>query len=167
MRLPIQTGSDNVILRTKSKEVKKIDKVIIRLIRNMRITLEAENGLGLAAPQVGFNLRLILARLNHGTEQEMVVPMINPELTSLSTEKRLRDEGCLSIPAQFDKVIRYDEVIVKFLDQKGKNQVLKLKGLNAQILQHEVDHINGILYIDHLRNDEIHQKSELSKEQEL
>lgn len=150
-RLPIQTGTEDKILRTQSKEIKKVDKAILQLIDDMHDTLEAEHGLGVAAPQVGFNIRLALARLNHGTPHEVVITMINPEITFLSPEFAEMEEGCLSIPGVFGPCRRSNEVVVRFFDVKGKKQTLRLTDLNARIIQHEVDHLNGMLYVDRLR----------------
>lgn len=152
-RLPITTGVKNPILRAVSPKVKKVDKALLKLIHQMYDTLIDEEGLGIAAPQVGVNLHMALARLNYGTPNEVVMTLINPEILSLSGDMIEADEGCLSIPKIFYPTKRYCEVTVAFSDEKGKKYTLHLKDLNARVIQHEVDHLNGILYVDHLDPD--------------
>ena len=106
------------------------------------------DGLGIAAPQVGINVRIYIARLNFGTAQEMNVPMINAEFLSMSEEKEKHEEGCLSIPGKFGIVERSSAVTIRYMDQRGALQTLNLSGLNARIMQHETDHLNGTLIAD-------------------
>lgn len=146
--LKLQTGTQNQILRTISKPVKKIDKALVKFIEDMKETMDKENGIGLAAPQVGQNIRVIVAKFNHGTKQEINIGMINPEIISSSAEMEIDEEGCLSVPKKFDKVARSKSVVMKYLDVKGKEVMLKLTGLPARIIQHEIDHIDGILFVD-------------------
>lgn len=110
--------------------------------------LKKEAGLGLAAPQVGQNLRLVLVRLNFETPNELILALINPEIISFSKEIVLGEEGCLSLPKMWGQVLRSCEITVKFQNLKGKSQTLKFTNLNARIIQHEVDHLDGILFID-------------------
>ncbi len=152
--LKMERGKDNKILRAVSAKVKKIDRKLVQFIEDMKETMEKEKGVGLAAPQVGVNLRVVVCKFNHGTSHELIIGMINPEISSLSKDFMLDDEGCLSLPKQFDGIARHFALTVKFLDVKGREQVLKLNELNARIVQHEVDHINGKLYIDHLNDAE-------------
>jgi len=146
--LKIQTGTYNKILRMRSERVGKIDKQIKKLIDNMIDTLLEEQGLGLAAPQVGKDIRIILARLNYDTPQEMVKPLINPEIIFSSKETVIAEEGCLSLPAIYKLVERFKKIRVRFEDARGGSQMLELEDLNARIIQHEVDHLNGVLFID-------------------
>ncbi len=146
--MKIETGSDNQILRTKSQPIKKVDKKLGKFFDEMQETMHKANGIGLAGPQAGVNDRIAVCYFNHGTDHELIVDMINPEIISHSDKMITEEEGCLSIPGKFDKVARYDSVTVKYLDRKGKEQILKLTGLNARIVQHEVDHLDGKLYID-------------------
>lgn len=147
--LPIETGSDNTILRTVSKPVKKFNKKkLSRFFADMEETMHDANGVGIAAPQVGVNDRAVVCYFNHGTDHELIVNMINPVILDRSDEMIVEDEGCLSIPGKFDQVARHKEVTVKFQDMKGNEHVLKLIGYNARIAQHEVDHLDGKLYID-------------------
>jgi len=154
-KLNIQTGTENKILRTRSERITKVDKKIKKLIDNMVETLLAEQGLGLAAPQVGENVRLILARLNYDTTEEMVKPLINPEIIFSSKETVIAEEGCLSLPECYKPVERFKRIRVKFEDARGNNQMLELEDLNARIVQHEVDHLNGVLFIDRVTEESL------------
>jgi peptide deformylase len=147
-KLALITGKDNEILRAKSALVQKIDKKTKKFTDNMIETLNKENGLGLAAPQVGKNIRIIVARLNYDTSEEMIIPMINPEIIYRSKETVTGEEGCLSLPGLYDKVERHKQIRVKFTDIKDNAQILELDDLNARIIQHETDHLNGVLFID-------------------
>lgn len=143
----IQTGLKNPILRTRSVEVEKITPEVKKLIRDMYDTLHLD-GIGLAAPQVGENLRIVLVTMNPQTKKEKTHTMINPVITYFSEEKEISEEGCLSLPDYFAKVERSREVIVQFKDEKWKTQIMRLNALNARIIQHEVDHIDAILFAD-------------------
>lgn len=149
--LNLETGVDNQILRTVSKPVSKVDKDLLKFVEKMKMAMEAEKGIGLAAPQVGKNIRVIIVRLDAESKKFHDIGMINPEIIFFSEEKVLGQEGCLSIPGFFDEVERSKEVIVKFLDVKGKEQVLRLENLDARVVQHEVDHLDGILFVDRLQ----------------
>lgn len=151
--LKIVTGVNDKILRLQSKPVKKIDKQVKKLIVDMIDTLKAADGLGIAAPQVGINLRIFIARLNYDTPHEMMVPMINAELFDLSEETDGHEEGCLSMPNKFGEVKRYKSLSVRYTDIHGKENVLNLTGLNARIMQHETDHLNGILIADKMERE--------------
>jgi peptide deformylase len=154
-KLSIQTGTDNKILRNKSERVGKIDKKIRKLIDNMFETLIAEQGLGLAAPQVGENFRIILARLNFDSPEEMIKPLINPEIILASKETVFAEEGCLSLPNCWKQVERFRMIRVRFDDIKGGSHILELENLDARIIQHEVDHLNGVLFIDRVVEDNV------------
>lgn len=151
--LKIEKGTHNKILRAKSEKVVKVDKKTKKLIDNMVETLKKEKGLGLAAPQVGINQRIILALFNYDTNEEMIAALINPEIISHSTDKVLGEEGCLSIPGIYKPVERYKKIQVRFMDIKGNSQILELEDLNARIVQHETDHLDGVLFIDRVEND--------------
>ena len=151
MILPIEKGSDNRILRTVSKPLKEITKKTIKLARDMEDTMHSVRGVGLAAPQIGLNDRIVIITLNSGA----ILPLINPEIIESSKERDLREEGCLSLPGYWGKVNRIREVTVKFTTIKGQEVVMKFKGFEAQEVQHEVDHLNGKLFIDHLKPEEI------------
>lgn len=143
-KLKIQTGVKNEILRTKSLPVKKISRDVKKLLTDMKQTLAAEKGLGLAAPQVGKNIRAVIVKI-----EETYVPMINPEITRRSKEKEICEEGCLSLPKQYRHISRALRVTVAFSDIKGGEHVLHLEKLSARVIQHEVDHLDGILISDY------------------
>lgn len=146
--LKIITGVNNKILRARSAPVKKIDKKIKKLVADMIETMQSVDGLGIAAPQVGVNLRVFIARLNFNTANESVVPMINPEFLKISEDTEEGEEGCLSVPKKFGIVRRAKKVTIKYMDLRGQPQTLNLSDLNARIVQHETDHIDGILFVD-------------------
>lgn len=153
MILNIQTGSENLKLRGKSKSVPQITKKLSKLIKNMKQTMLDADGLGLAAPQVGEELRIFIANFQYGKkvgDKSLAVAMINPEILDHSEEIEMAEEGCLSLPEVYADVKRFKKITVKFLDEKGKEKILALEGLNARIVQHETDHLNGILFVDYL-----------------
>jgi peptide deformylase len=147
--LKIRTLPDPV-LRQKAKKVTKIDDSIQKLIADMIDTLRADpNRAGLAAPQVGVLLRVAVIEV---PEQELIT-MINPEIVKREGE-RIVQEGCLSIPGYFGEIKRAVTVKVKARDRHGKQFRLKAQGLLAQALEQEIEHLDGILYIDHLESPE-------------
>lgn len=164
--LTMVRGKDNKILRTVSKPVKKIDRKLLKFIEDMKMTMDHEKGVGLAAPQVGVNERVVICKFNHDTPHELIIPMINPVITKKSEEMVLGEEGCLSLPGKYDAIARHEALTVKYLDVKGRETVLKLSGFNARVVQHEVDHIEAHLYIDHLLDEAtLRLKKELSKKE--
>jgi len=146
--LEIQTGKDNPILREKSTKVEKIDKSIKKLAKNMFKTTIKANGLGIAAPQVGVNKRLFITTLNEGKSDVMQILMINPEILWHSDDREVAEEGCLSIPGVYKPVKRYKAIRVKYHDLKSNEHILELEGLNARVVQHENDHLDGVLFVD-------------------
>lgn len=145
--LPIRTLSDPV-LKQKAKRVRTIDGSIKKLIRDMIETMHSEPGrVGLAAPQIGVPLRVIVI----GIPEEEDIAIINPEIVRSRGERSI-DEGCLSVPGYFGQIKRAESVIVKGRDQDGKEIRIKAEGLLAQVLEHEIDHLNGVLYLDHLES---------------
>ncbi|MBU0458613.1 peptide deformylase [Patescibacteria group bacterium] len=146
--LPIVTGSNNPLLRNKTERITKVTKEILKLIKNMKDTLKDEAGLGLAANQVGEPFRLCLAKFNDKTNV-----MINPDITWKSEETDNSDEGCLSLPGLTVKITRPIEITVVYLNEKGEEQERKLSGMDARIIQHEVDHLDNILICDYGEDD--------------
>lgn len=144
--LPIRTVPDPV-LREKSKRIRTVDKSIQKLIADMFETMYAAPGVGLAASQVGLPLRLMVIAL---PEQEEIC-LINPEVVKRKGE-RLVDEGCLSVPGYMGQIKRSETITVKGRDRQGKEVRIKADELLAQALEHEIDHINGVLYLDHLES---------------
>ena len=144
--IPIRVLPDP-ILRQKSKRVRTIDSSIKKLIEDMRETMHATGGVGLAAPQIGVPLRVIVI----GMPEEEDIALINPEVVRRKGE-RLVSEGCLSVPGYFGEIKRAESVTVKGLDPNGKEIRIKANELLAEALEHEIDHLNGVLYIDHLES---------------
>ena len=135
------------VLRQKAKRVPGMDPKLEKLIDNMLETMPAINGVGLAAPQIGVSLRLAVI----GMPDEEPIVLINPEMVKRSGE-RIIDEACLSIPGYRGEIKRSVSVTIKARDRRGKEFRLKAKDLLAQALEHEIDHLNGVLYIDHLES---------------
>lgn len=142
------------ILRKKSKEVTKISKKIQVLIHDMLETMYANNGVGLAAPQVGENLRIFVIDVTTGNEALNPIVFINPKIIQKSGACSSY-EGCLSFPEAYTDVKRYANVKVKALNSSGKPFVIEGKdgSLLARAIQHEFDHLDGVLFVDHCRNE--------------
>lgn len=142
--LPIVIGKDQPILRSPTKPVAKVTKEIVKLLRDMRDTVEHAEGAGIAAPQVGRSERVCLALI-----AGRMLQLINPKITARSTEKESAEEGCLSLPGIAVSVPRHLSITVSYLDGKGKAQERKLRGFDARVVQHEVDHLEGVLIVDY------------------
>ncbi|MBU0981965.1 peptide deformylase [Patescibacteria group bacterium] len=152
MTLHVETGTDNKILRTVSAPVEKITGELRMFALDMVRTMLAEKGVGLAAPQVGRNIRLIVCTLNPGEKDEAYVPMLNPAILEKSDKAVLGEEGCLSLPKTWGQVKRAKEITVSFTDFNGKTHTIELEDFNARVVQHEIDHLDGILFIDKAKN---------------
>lgn len=145
--LPIRALPDPV-LRQKAKRVRTIDDSVKKLIGDMIETMHADPGrVGLAAPQVGVSLRVIVI----GIPEEEDIVLINPEIVRRSGERSVT-EGCLSVPGYYGEIKRAESVTAKGRDPTGKEIRIKANELLAQALEHEIDHLNGVLYIEHLEN---------------
>lgn len=142
--LPIVQGADTPVLRAKAKKVPKVTKDISKLIKNMLETVKKARGAGLAAPQIGESLRVCVAVFNG-----KMTPMVNPEITWKSEETDKMEEACLSLENISVVVTRPTEVIVKYLDEKEAKQERHLKGFDARVVQHELDHLDGVLIVDY------------------
>ena len=141
------------VLRQKCERVTKVDDELRKFLDNMLETMYIDKGCGLAAPQVGVTKRIIVLDPNPSDEDLSVrrpMYLINPEIVWRSEETVLFNEGCLSLPGQRAEVERYERVRVHFTDYNGKEQEILADDLLAIILQHEIDHLDGVLYIDHL-----------------
>lgn len=145
MILQIEKGANNKILREKSPAVEKTDSRILDLIKDMLETMERNNGAGLAAPQVGQNLRIFVIDKDLTKKQVF----INPKIIKRSKKAETCEEGCLSFPGMFIKIPRAKSLKIKALDENGKEFKLKAKGLCARAIQHELEHLDGILLVDH------------------
>jgi peptide deformylase len=137
-------------LRLVSEPVKRIDAGIRKLVDDMFETMYAAPGIGLAAIQVGVAKRVTTLDLSKKEEAQEPRVFINPEITWASKEKAIHEEGCLSIPEYYEEVERPVQVKVRYLDLDGKAHEIEVDGLFATCLQHEIDHINGVLFIDHI-----------------
>ena len=144
----ILVGEDNLVLRATSQEVSKFDRGLKDFVEGMKKTLKKAEGLGLAAPQVGENIRVFVVTLNYGKKNEIVVGMVNPEILEVSVDMELGEEGCLSLPGIYSKVSRYVGIKVRYQDVDGNVMNMELLGLDAREFQHELDHLDGILFVD-------------------
>lgn len=140
-------------LREPSKEVHKVSRKVKDLIKDLLDTMYAKNGVGLAAPQIGENYRVFVIDTSTGDEPLNPIIFINPKIIKKSGAFE-STEGCLSFPEAYVKVRRYQNVMVKALDENGRSFVLEAKEgtLLAKAIQHETDHLDGILFVDHTRN---------------
>lgn len=151
----VQSG--NPTLRAKSRPLQKVDKKVLQVIQDLKDTLKVQKdpeGVGLAAPQIGKNLQIFLADFKNFKRV-----VINPKVlkigkkghsTKTSRDKKEILEGCLSLPHYYGPLKRSDKVTLQYLNEKGEKITEKFEGFNAQIILHEIDHLNGILFIDHL-----------------
>ena len=140
----------NVVLRQKSSIIEKVDGEIQKLMDDMLETMYAAPGIGLAAIQVGVPKRVIVMDISRGDEPKNPMYFINPEISEKSKNDSIYEEGCLSVPGQFAEINRPNSCFVKFLDYYGQPKEIKATGLLATCIQHEVDHLEGILFIDYL-----------------
>ena len=140
----------NPILRKKSQILEKVDNDLRKLMDDMLETMYSAPGIGLAAVQVGILKRLIVIDLSKDGEKKNPIFLVNPELTFKSKKTSIHEEGCLSLPGHFAEVERPAECHLNYVDYNGKEKKLKADGLLSTCIQHEVDHLNGILFIDYL-----------------
>jgi peptide deformylase len=137
-------------LRAVSKPVVAVDKSVLALTDDMLDTMYEAPGIGLAAIQIGVPLRVVVIDLAKKEEPKAPIIFINPEIISASEEKSIYEEGCLSIPEYYEEVERPAAVRVRYLDAKGATQEIDADGLLATCIQHEIDHLDGKLFIDYL-----------------
>ncbi|HEY2529665.1 MAG TPA: peptide deformylase [Xanthobacteraceae bacterium] len=137
-------------LRLVSEPIKRVDASIRRLVDDMFETMYAAPGIGLAAVQVGVAKRVVTMDLSKKEEDHAPQVFINPEITWTSAARSTHEEGCLSIPDYYEEVERPSQIKVKYLDLDGKEHEIAAEGLLATCIQHEIDHTNGVLFIDHI-----------------
>jgi len=137
-------------LRLVSEPVKRVDAGIRALVEDMFETMYAAPGIGLAGIQIGIPKRVVVMDLSKKDEGQKPQVFINPEIVWASEEKATHEEGCLSIPDYYEEVERPHAVKVKYLDLEGKTREVAAEGLFATCIQHEIDHTNGVLFIDHI-----------------
>jgi peptide deformylase len=146
---PILTLPDK-LLRKQAKAVERVDSELHKLIDDMFATMYDAPGIGLAAPQVGVSRRLIVMDPTKDDAPKTPLVMVNPEILDRSEELRLHEEGCLSIPDFVAEIERPAKTRVAYIDREGKPQERELEGIWSTLVQHEIDHLNGILFIDYL-----------------
>lgn len=152
MKLTIHTDPDP-ILRQKAKNVSDIDTHTKKLIKAMEEYVSRDDAAGLAAPQVGESKRIIVCKYMLSDEEYTIIPMINPEILESSKETQSFEEACFSVPEVFEPITRSKEVFISFYDENMQSFTLKASDYNAQIIQHEIDHLNGVLFTDYYQTD--------------
>ena len=140
----------HAVLKTKAWPVARVDDEICRLVDDMLETMYAAPGIGLAANQVGVLRRVVVLDVAREGEKPAPLALVNPEIVWQSDALNTYNEGCLSLPEQYADVTRPAEVVFRYLDRDGKRQEQRAGGLLATCVQHEIDHLNGILFVDHL-----------------
>ena len=140
------------VLRQPAKRVAKVDDEIRQLAKQMLQTMYSEDGIGLAAPQIGINKQLIIVDCEPDNAATPPMILINPVITKHSKDACVIQEGCLSIPGVFLDVTRPEVIEVSFKDEQGRPQRMLTTGLLSRVIQHEIDHLNGILFVDRVNN---------------
>ena len=138
------------VLRQKAEKVDAVDALIRQTLADMLETMYEGNGVGLAANQVGLLKRLVVIDCARDEEDPQPIKMVNPEIIAHSENKILHNEGCLSLPREYADVERWEKVTVRYWDENGIEQTREADGLLAIAMQHEIDHLDGILFIDYL-----------------
>ena len=140
----------NKILRQISEPIERVGIEEQKLMDDMLDTMYAANGIGLAAIQIGIPKRIIVMDISKNENKKEPIHFVNPVIKNKNSEKAIYEEGCLSVPGQFAEIERPNTCDVEYLDYNGKEQLLKAEGLLATCIQHEMDHLEGILFIDYL-----------------
>jgi len=135
-------------LRTPANRIVKVDHSIRQLAKDMLITMYSAKGIGLAAPQVGVHKRILVIDLNFEDPDAPPYVFINPEIISSSASLDTYEEGCLSIPGVYLNVLRPSSIKVSYRDEMGRSKKMNAEGLMARCIQHEIDHLNGVLFVD-------------------
>ena len=135
-------------LRTPANRIVKVDDSIRKLAKDMLITMYSAKGIGLAAPQVGVQKRILVIDLNFEDPESPPNVFINPEIISSSASVDTYEEGCLSIPGVYLNVIRPSSIKLSYRDEMGRPKKMNAEGLMARCIQHEIDHLNGVLFVD-------------------
>ncbi len=148
-KLPIIIAPDP-ILKATCTSVEDVNQDLVKLMDDMLETMYEAPGIGLAAPQVGVTKRLLVVDVARGDEPPAPLCLVNPEILWASDEGRVYDEGCLSLPEHYAEVERPAEVRIGFIDRDGERQEIMADGLLATCIQHEMDHLEGVLFVDHL-----------------
>ena len=138
------------ILKKESASLPQVDEHHRELIKEMYEVMYSSNGVGLAAPQIGLNLRIFVLDAGSREDEKKPITIINPKILSLGEEIVSYEEGCLSFPEHFAEIDRPEKIDIEFLDENNNKKSLKFVGFESRIIQHEIDHLNGILFVDHL-----------------
>ena len=147
------------VLRQNAKRISKVDNSIRKLTKEMLQSMYAAKGIGLAAPQIGINKELLVIDVNFEDSAADPLILINPEITDYGTTLNSYEEGCLSIPGVYLNVVRPSTIKLRFRDEMGRPRKMKADGLLARCIQHEMDHLNGVLFVDRVTS-----KEDLNKE---
>ena len=150
-------------LRTEAKRISKVDNQIRHLAKDMLQSMYSAKGIGLAGPQVGISKELLVIDINFEDSAAEPLILINPEITAFGSTLTTYEEGCLSIPGIYLNVVRPSTIKLKFRDEMGRPRKMNADGLLARCIQHEVDHLKGVLFVDRVTSTE-ELKKELSKE---
>jgi peptide deformylase len=142
----------NRVLRQPAKRIAKVDSSVRQVAQQMLQTMYSAIGIGLAAPQVGINKQLIVIDCDPDNPNTPPLILINPEILSYGKEFETSEEGCLSIPKVYLDVTRPSEIEVSFKDEHGKAKTIKASGLLSRVIQHEMDHLNGVMFVDRVEN---------------
>ncbi len=151
------------VLRKNSQRISKVDTSIRNLAKDMLQSMYSAKGIGLAAPQIGIHKELLVIDINYEDSAAEPLILINPEITAFGSTLNSYEEGCLSIPGVYLNVIRPSTIKLKFRDEMGRPRKMKADGLLARCIQHEMDHLNGVLFVDRVSSIEDLNK-ELSRE---
>ncbi len=138
------------VLKQKAKPVEKVDARVAKLMDDMVETMYAAKGIGLAAPQIGILERVIVVDVHEKDEPPNPIRLANPEIVWKSEDTSVCEEGCLSVPDQFAEVTRPSAIRVRYLDEKNEVREMEADGMLATCIQHEIDHLNGVLFVDYL-----------------
>jgi peptide deformylase len=163
----VDNPEHNKLLRTRARKVQAVTPKLVALTEQMLETMRQANGVGLAAPQVGVSQRFFVAELpedeeNHHPRETYI--LFNPEIVK-SRGEQVGYEGCLSIPGYIGEVARHEQIVIKGLDEKGRPVRLKAEGYLARVFQHEIDHLDGILFTERLTDPSTLQPVEVGQEE--
>jgi len=147
-----QLGAET--LRAPARRISKVDDAVRDLARDMLVSMYAARGIGLAAPQIGFDLQLLVIDLEIEDHNSAPLVLINPSITAVGGSLCTYEEGCLSIPGVYLDVVRPSVVDVSYRDEMGRPKRIKADGLMARCIQHEMDHLNGVLFVDRVTDHE-------------
>lgn len=154
MKLKLVKGANENILRTRCENVMEFNGELLKLVESMKKMMIKSKGVGIAAPQVDINARVFIFTKNVDQEHKRneILEAINPEVLNVSNESILGEEGCLSLPGVFGNVRRPAECLVRYKNAEGVEFTETLKGFDARVFLHELDHLNGVLFIDKLED---------------